>query len=331
MTTLIEQGINIPKIIYYYQTFCRLNSILYKNTPVTHIHLSSIHFGYNTDSKGHQIPYIHLNNNNPESHKFDDLWNQLSDAKAYGIKIILMVGGAGTAYQKLFADYETFYPLLKEVIQLNRNIIDGIDLDIEEPTLLKNVKMLINDIDKDFGKDFIISMAPVQFTMENTNEPGMSGFKYIQLYDSPEGKRIDYFNVQAYSSYTCASLDTIVKNGYPVEKIVMGMLTGQDYNNIKTEVSKMVQKYKSNFGGVFIWEYYDAPPSGITNPVDWAIDMQTIINKYKNTLIDTEAIINNIDKNINSLNQNISENYHYVKTHVKQIFYNFIYHKNENK
>ena len=39
----------MPKIIYYYQTFNDLNKILYPNTPVTHIHLSAIHFGNNKD------------------------------------------------------------------------------------------------------------------------------------------------------------------------------------------------------------------------------------------------------------------------------------------
>jgi hypothetical protein len=35
----------MKRIIYYYQTFTDLSPILKPDTPVTHIHLSSIHFG----------------------------------------------------------------------------------------------------------------------------------------------------------------------------------------------------------------------------------------------------------------------------------------------
>ena len=83
-----------PKIIYYYQTFTDLKDILYEGCPVTHIHLSSIHFGTNNDGS----PYIHLNNNEPTDKVFDDVWKDLEDASSMGIKIVLMIGGAGGAY-----------------------------------------------------------------------------------------------------------------------------------------------------------------------------------------------------------------------------------------
>ena len=73
-------------------------------------------------------------------------------------------------------------------------------------------------------------------------------------------------------------LNNIVNNGYPVEKIVMGMLTGQDFENIQNELKKMIYKYQNNFGGVFIWEFYDAPPSGITDPSNWAKIIHSIIH-----------------------------------------------------
>ena len=46
------------RIILYYQTFTSLKPILRKPVYVTHIHVSSIHFGTNPDSS----LYIHLNN-----------------------------------------------------------------------------------------------------------------------------------------------------------------------------------------------------------------------------------------------------------------------------
>ena len=64
------------KIIYYYQTFTGLASILKEDTPVTHIHLSAIHFGIEDDG----MPYIHLNNSAPEYSKFDKVWQEIKKA-----------------------------------------------------------------------------------------------------------------------------------------------------------------------------------------------------------------------------------------------------------
>ena len=82
------------------------------------------------------------------------------------------------------------------------------------------------------------------------------------------------------------------------------MLTGQDYQNIKSELSNMVQKYESNFGGVFIWEYYDAPPSGISDPGEWSRDMYSIINTKK-TIANT--ILENCESMVNSVKNNIKD------------------------
>ena len=98
------------KIIYYYQTLTSLQPILYSNT-VTHIHLSSIHFGATNNE-----PYIHLNDNSPYDSVFDDVWKELFIANNNNIKIILMVGGAGGAYFNLFSNFEVYYGMLKTLI-----------------------------------------------------------------------------------------------------------------------------------------------------------------------------------------------------------------------
>ena len=80
------------KIILYYQTFIGLKNIYNKpKIYTTHIHLSSLHFGPNKNNE----PYIHLNNLSPYDKKFDDVWNDLYECKKRGIKIVLMLGGAG--------------------------------------------------------------------------------------------------------------------------------------------------------------------------------------------------------------------------------------------
>ena len=101
----------VNKIIYYYQTFTTLKPILVKDTVVTHIHLSSIHFGVTDDSN--KDPYIHLNDNHPDDPIFDNVWKELDEADKLGIEIILMIGGAGGAFAKLFSNYNVYYNLLK--------------------------------------------------------------------------------------------------------------------------------------------------------------------------------------------------------------------------
>ena len=94
----------MTKVIIYYQTLTDLSPLLnIKPLPITHIHLSSIHFGKNNDN----TPYIHLNDYPPTDERFSKVWNQLSLASSLGVKIILMVGGAGGAFSLLFSEFET--------------------------------------------------------------------------------------------------------------------------------------------------------------------------------------------------------------------------------
>jgi hypothetical protein len=258
----------MSKIIYYYQTFIGLDDLLSKSTNVvTHIHLSSIHFG--TDQNK---PYIHLNDYSPDNHRFDSVWSDLEKCVSKDIKVVLMIGGAGGGYSSLFSDYDTYKDLLFNTIKQYNHIISGVDLDIEEFVDYDNVIQLIKDIKTEFGNDFSISMAPLQQSIE-TDSIGMGGFSYKKLYKSEVGKYIDYFCVQFYSCFSEMNFDNCVNNGYSPEMIVMGMLTGMDYDNIKHEVADTSKKYKEQFGGVFVWEYYDAPPKGSINPAYWSIDM----------------------------------------------------------
>ena len=249
------------RIIYYYQTFIGLKDILIPNTKVTHIHLSSIHFG--TDNNN---PYIHLNDHQPTDPIFDSVWDDLKEAKKLGIKIILMVGGAGGAFQTLFSNYNTYYNLLKNLVYSKKDIIDGIDLDIEEQVSINNVEHLIKTIKTDFGSNFIITMAPIQNSMQS-DQPGMGGFIYKDLYKT-SGSLIDYFNVQCYFEYSVNAYKEIINNGYPIEKIVMGSISSQDITQNINTIKNIVQIYP-NIGGVFNWEYYDSPPDS-HNPGTWA-------------------------------------------------------------
>ena len=258
-----------PKVLFYYQTFTTLKPILYKNPDVTHIHLSSIHFGLDTDNN----PYIHLNNDSPYNYTFNNVWKELEEAEKLGIKIKLMIGGAGGGYASLFSNYEIYYSFLTNLLR-NKKMISGVDLDIEEEVSIENVKKLITSLKSDFGNSISISMAPIQSSLED-DEPGMGGFSYKELIQSPEGKCIDYINVQFYSDFSFNAYETIVKNGYLPETIVMGAMAGEKNDS---EIKKCVEKYGSRFGGVFVWEYCFAKPDSAS----WAKDISTIVNQYDN-------------------------------------------------
>ena len=250
------------KTIYYYQTFCGLEKLYSHVQDIDTIILSSIHFSsYKND------PYIHLNDYDPDSPKFDSVWFELQKLYEQGVEIILMVGGAGGAYKALFSDFDLYYPLLFKLLK-KKNIITGIDLDIEESVDVNDVKKLINNLMKDFGEDFTITMAPVSYALMNDSS-GLGGFSYKELYNSPEGKHIDWFNTQCYGSYTLDTYDKIIKNGYPPDKVVFGMLGGDytDFTNYMTEIKKVKEKYP-DMKGVFVWEYIQAPPDK-NDPSQW--------------------------------------------------------------
>lgn len=266
------------KIIYYYQTFIGLEKILNQSPKVvTDIMISSIHFGSNLDGS----PYIHLNDNIPYSKCFDELWTEVLLASKKGIKIHLMLGGAGGAFVDLFNNFDIYYRLLLELIN-EKDFITGINLDIEESIGLEKTIFLIKRLREDLGSDFTISLAPVSFALVS-NSSGLGGFSYIDLKNSEVGNEIDFFNGQFYGDFTFETYDRIIKNNYNPEEIVIGML-GTDYNEITfknacDEIRKIYAKYP-NFCGTFLWEYCDSP-TGEANPEKWAELISQAMKKEK--------------------------------------------------
>ena len=180
----------------------------------------------------------------------------------------------------MFNNYELYYNKLYKFLK-SKPFIKGIDLDVEEFVTLDDIKMLIRQIDTDFGKDYIITMAPVAGALIY-DYPGLGGFVYKHLYLTEEGQRINWFNGQFYGSYTENIYSTVIMNKYSPEKIVMGMIYYQ-FNKDNFEVAlktiKDVKNKYNNFGGVFVWEYMQAPSIENKNPEDWCIDVQGVL-KY---------------------------------------------------
>ena len=263
------------RVIYYYQTFIGLEKMMSHPEDIDVIIVSSIHFGLNSDA----TPYIHLNDNPPSSNKFKNLWEQLDFFYNHNTKIILMIGGAGGAFRTLFSNFDVYYKLLQQTIK-NYSFIGGVELDIEEEVLMSDVKSLIRQIKGDFGSNFILTMAPVLYSM-STNNRGLGNFVYKDLYNSAEGKLINWFNVQSYGTFTKEAYNGIINNGYPPEKIVLGMLWSdfdRDNFNNALETIKSIKKMYPNMAGIDIWEYYKSPPSN-DDPSIWSKKIKNLLNK----------------------------------------------------
>ena len=252
----------MKQLILYYQTFISLKPLFDNNTLPTHIQISSIHFGKNEN----QNPYIHLNNQPPNSPIFDSMWKEIKIAHNLGVKIKLMIGGAGLAFQEMFSNFNLYYEMLKNVLT-SHPYICGVDLDIEENVNLNDVIKLVNTLKTDFGNDFLISFAPVAFALQK-NRTGMGGFLYNDLMNAI-GDKIENLNTQFYYDFSIESYNEVIQNGYKPSQIILGMT--QNNTNEFEIVNDLCKKYK-DFKGIFFWELVL-----LDNPVEWIKKIKKIL------------------------------------------------------
>jgi len=258
--------VETTKILFYYQTFSSLDSIInlkLKTNSDIYVYISSVHFGILNKE-----PYIGINDN--PTNKQGSLWDDALKAHENNVNIMLMIGGAGGAYTALFSNFEVYYNLLYELLNEKR-YIKGVDLDIEESIKLDDIKMLIRRLKKDFGDDFIITLAPVASSVMY-DMPSMGGFIYKDLNSSPEGGLISWYNVQCYEECSFEIYNSIINNGYTPSKIVIGML-GDNFDSLSfipvmEEINKIKTKYP-NMAGCILWEYGDTH----INPIEWGINI----------------------------------------------------------
>ena len=127
----------------------------------------------------------------------------------------------------------------------------------------------------------------------------MGGFIYKDLYSSLEGQKINWFNGQFYGNFSTNTYSAIIKNGYPENKVVMGMLSdnflddsillqlmpslGSSFEDALQTISAISKNYKQ-FGGVFVWEYFNCPPNNIDHSV-WAKEMNNAFVNNSNCYI----------------------------------------------
>ncbi|KAI9047212.1 hypothetical protein LZ554_008666 [Drepanopeziza brunnea f. sp. 'monogermtubi'] len=275
-----------PRIVIYYQTQhnqdgtpCSILPIITQpNIRVTHVNLAAIHLN---DPPGN----IHLNDHAPSDPRYLTLWAELRVLQASGIKVLGMLGGAAKgSFTRLDLDdatFEAYYIPLRDLVR-ERNL-DGLDLDVEEPMTLAGVIRLIDRLKADFGKDFIITLAPVAAAlMSDRPEHNLSGFSYEAL-EVMHGKDIAWYNTQFYCGWGDLSktdgYDFMVARGYPANKIVIGMVTnprnGSGWVPFETlqEVFITLKSRYPGFGGVMGWEYFNSLPGGRARPWEWAAFM----------------------------------------------------------
>ena len=124
---------------------------------VTHLYLAAYHI-----NQGKIGDSITLNDNVPYAPYYDQMWKDIAQLKANGIKIVGMLGGAapGTYTCLTPANWDTYYPDLRKTIAEYVPIywfirlfshscsyqLDGMDLDVEQSTDINVVIRLITQL-----------------------------------------------------------------------------------------------------------------------------------------------------------------------------------------
>ncbi|KAK0652124.1 family 18 glycoside hydrolase [Cercophora newfieldiana] len=282
---------HIPRVITYYQThhdsdgnhISVLPLVTQPNIGLTHLILAAIHINEDPNA-------ITLNDHSPEHPRFTTLWAELRILQASGIKILGMLGGAAKgSYQRLStietspSTFEAYYRPLHALITAHS--LDGLDLDIEEPTSLSAIIALIDRLRSDFGPDFLITLAPVAAALLNTKH-NLSGFDYEAL-EVLRGKEIAWYNAQFYCGWgDCSNplmYEMVVRKGWPVEKVVVGLVTNPDngggwvpWNALASVLPLLVGRHPG-FGGVMGWEYFNSLPGGKESPWQWCQWMTALV------------------------------------------------------
>lgn len=261
---------------YFYQT--NLGTI--EEGPARCVIVSSLHFGHDYPLwplPFWKRPYLHLNDWDITDPRYDQLWATTTRLKAAHKDVAVMLGGAGGAFTQLFTNYETFSPLLISFLQTYD--ITHLVLDVEEHTRLSDMVMLVRDLTKALPC-VRLSFAPVLSEVLNPTMPGaFSGFCYQDLWDAV-GPCVHRVYVQMYGgSFTASNFEQLTTAcTLDPAKLVPGFQSGDcrqpsHFAKAMDELAGMVdlaQRHHFRIGGCFVWEYFDAPPDGTSDPTTWA-------------------------------------------------------------
>jgi chitinase len=272
-----------PRVILYHQTlipgggqYVSMLPLLENNTGISHVIIAAIHLN---DQPGD----ITLNDDPPDSPKFDPLWAEVPLLQQQGVKVMGMLGGAAPgSFTRLDGSqdqFESSYTPLRDVIR--RHGLDGIDLDVEENMSLQGIIRLIDRLKADMGDAFIVTLAPVAAALLGIGN--LSGFDYREL-EQARASKISWYNTQFYNGWGPAEdprmYAAMVAQGWSPRRIVYGLLTNpgngsQGYvseDKIGPVLATLIEQFP-NFGGVMGWEYYNALPGDQQKAWQWAAQM----------------------------------------------------------
>jgi len=291
----------LPRLIVYYQTHhtpsgqhISVLPLTQKEISLTHLIVAAIHINEDPNA-------LTLNDHSPDHPRFTTLWAELRVLQACGIKVLGMLGGAAKgSYMRLDGDAETFERYYAPLAQLVRERgLDGLDLDVEEEMSLRGIIRLIDRLRKDFGPEFIITLAPVATAMTtDLKKYNLSGFDYWEL-ERERGKDIAWYNVQFYCGWGHPSMYSRMArrrerefesladiDKWPARKLVVGLVTNPGNGNGFVEWQELgsllvgLAASHESFGGVMGWEYFNSMPGGESEPWRWAQMMTALLRGW---------------------------------------------------
>ncbi|MET3130062.1 hypothetical protein AAKU55_000303 [Oxalobacteraceae bacterium GrIS 1.11] len=264
------------RVVVYLQALSDMERLPAGLPSLSAINLSSFHFGFRQG-----YPTVYLNDLEPDDPAYDKTWTLMQQAQRAGVKVNAMLGGARKAYTTLFEDYETFYPMLRDMLREFQ--FDGVDLGVEEVVAQDDIERLIADLRRDFPPAFLITAAPVAQALWHGFDP-LSHLVWLPLAGS-----IDWFNVQFYNGFgslaNTRDYDAIIAAGFDPAQIVGGALSsprnGSGYVPIATvcrTLRTLAGRYDGLAGGAAGWEYAGANgPGELGDPAAWAGAMQEAV------------------------------------------------------
>jgi len=277
----------VHRVVVYYQTQYN-NGNYVSPTPlislVTHLIIAAFHL--NNDKT------VTVNNVAPDDSSLTQMWIDVARMQGSGVKVMCMLGGASDgSYKDLSDNFNDYYAPLSSCITKYR--LDGIDLDVEVSTeTYDNIVKLIKQLRSDFGKDFIITLAPVASALSGGRN--LSGFNYTTL-EANYGYDIDWYNAQFYSTYgsmkDTTDYDNIVtKCPLDPSRLVAGTLSNSsngsgwvELDTVKSTMRQLTKTYGNSFGGIAAWEYYNSKPD-TDEPWTWAALMKVAMVNWKEVL-----------------------------------------------
>jgi hypothetical protein len=280
-----------PRIVVYHQTTHlaqeHVSLLPLLGTGVTHVILAAIHVN---ETPGE----IHLNDYPPHTPLFNTLWSEVPKLQASGIRILGMLGGAaGGTYARLDKDattFESYYLPLKAMIKTYN--LQGLDLDVENEMSLEGIIRLIDRLRSDFGRDFLITLAPVATALSSAGGRNLSGFDYFAL-EKERGHEIAWYNTQFYNGWGTLENENEYNNiiclGWEPSKVVAGVLSHPgngnkrsytDMDTLKGTLSILKEQHR-DFGGVMGWEYFNSlvGEEDEGEPEEWARIMAGLMNR----------------------------------------------------